>query len=177
MSLRLTELELEISQRLQPLRTQLQSEQTLVRMLPETADQYGSYENKGVEVVFASSRSAAPEVANRQEVEVDIICRIVSPKRYTETPSLEKAVCEWMLDGCIDLLAGYRPKNAVKSIFFVGHNLQIPDDGRWTILATFRFTRLLVPAGDTSVTPLEPIIKKVIVTDNLGEISNVGQDV
>jgi hypothetical protein len=145
-------------------------------MLPESADKYGTYEDKGIEVVISSSRSGAPEVSGRQEVDIDVVCRIISPKRYTENPTVEKAVCEWMLDGCANLLIGYRPKQATKPMFFVGHNLQIPENGRWTLIATFRFTKVVVPAGDTTVPTVESVIQNIIVTDQLGELVNVNKN-
>lgn len=170
MSLGLTELELQISERLQPLRLLLQSEQTLVRMLPEEAEKYQNYEDKGVEVVISSSRATAPEVSGRQEVDIDVVCRIVSPKRYTDNPATQKAVCEWMLDGCYNYLVGFSPKFASKPIYFVSHVLQIPEGGRWTIIATFRFTktvRVTTPPSDT-----DPLIKLIIANDAFGEIVN-----
>lgn len=150
MSLNLTEIDLSISEKLQPLRDTLEELQIPVACLPKEAGKYSSEDMGAISIMIPQCNGVqpAPENLGIQEVSYLVVIHLTLGKRYQDNPE-ERDVIEWVSDRITFLLLGFNPMVTDKSLirrplWFDSYSLLQPTNGRWEAELRFQFSRLLV---------------------------------
>ncbi|MBW4636341.1 MAG: Gp37 family protein [Iphinoe sp. HA4291-MV1] len=152
----LSEIDLSISTRLQPLRDILENSGLLVAALPKEAGAYSSSESGGISVMVPQVTGTQPSQEGIQEVTILVVIRLVLPKRYQDDDT-EVNVVEFVADKIIQLLLGFTPfAGCGRSLWLQSYDLLEPSGGQWEAELRFQCIKALVypipyPDDDTQV--------------------------
>lgn len=158
MALKLTVLDLAISERLQPLRDALNESGVLVSTLPKEVGKYSLDDTGAIHLLIpeVSSTGGEDESYGTQTVESKIFLRINLSKRYQDAPN-EIDVLEWTVDQAISLLIGFTPEgiNCQRPMRFVSYQLFKPEAGQWTADIQFALRHVIRSLNDLPTIPEE----------------------
>ncbi len=175
--LNLSEVDLNVSARLEPLREILDSVGLLVAALPKEAGAYSSSESSGISVMVPQVTGTTPAQEGIQEVTILVVIRLVLPKRYQDDDT-EVNVVEFVVDKIVQLLLGYIPftdkANAGRSLYLQSYDLLEPSSGQWEAELRFQCSKLLIypiNLGNDDNTQLENI--QLFASNTLSELDAV----
>lgn len=146
MSLGLREIDLNIVNRLQPIKAALSAYGVKLRSLPKEPRKIGSGELHFITVSVRQARGKQPTGQGAQEVIYLVKVHLCLGKLYQELPE-EKDVLYWAVDNVITLLLGYIPfasKSIVKqSLWLESYELQQPSNGQWEAYLNFQCSKVI----------------------------------
>lgn len=145
----LTDLDLKISERLEPLRQILAEANIPLRTLPKEAGKYSVDESiNAIKTIIPEVSGDASLTDGVQFIRYSIVVAIALDKRYTDNEEKDKAVVEWVADKAIELLYNFYPfeedgSYTQRSLQFQSYNLFKPEQGTWEAEIVFNCSRQL----------------------------------
>lgn len=164
--LELSDIDVGISKRLQPLRDTLSEAKIPVVCLPKEAHKYSSEEDGRIIIIIPSVSNVPDEnsLDTFQDVKYTINIQLNLGKRYQDNEN-EKNVLEWCVDQILFLLCGYEIPDITsikQPLLFDSYNLFKPEKGNWEAEMSFSMIRTitndanyLIPGKDEQIVLLE----------------------
>lgn len=152
----LSNIELQISNRLQPLRDTLTEFSIPVAMLPQTPMGISEDEENGIINVWISNITGSDIIKEYQLLNISLSCRISINKRYSDTDA--KNSVEEIFNILYELLSGYKLNFSVKPFYLNSYQIGILE-GRWE--ASVQFLTTIEQFINMSVDDNTPSIEEI----------------